>query len=344
MNITSAPLLGNEALRAELARMWAEDRLHTCLIFEGPAGVGKASTARWLALLLNCEADEPLRPCGACWSCRQIPRGQHPDIVEIGLDPERTAPVISVEQARGVLSQLAMHPYSARRRLVILDPADAMGQEAANALLKTLEEPPSATGFILITSAVSRLLPTVRSRSQRVRFAPVPVAQLVPWLEARGVSDAPALARLADGCPGRALSLLEGEVSAWREARDQLLGALASPLSEQLQYADALTKGERSEAMPRVDRTLDALARLVVDTLRLRSAGPGAPLANQDRLPVLEAWADALDERALARVSESMASMRRDLEGFVNARLLLEALLTSLVAELGRARAAGATP
>ncbi len=343
MNTDHAPLLGNESLRAELARMWAEDRLHTCLIFEGPSGVGKGSTARWLALLLNCEADGPLRPCGACWSCRQIAKGQHPDIIEIGLDPERTAPLISVEQARAVVGKLTMHPYSARRRLVILDPADAMGHEAANALLKTLEEPPSATGFILITSAISRLLPTVRSRSQRVRFSPVPVEVLTPWLEARGVAEAATLARLSDGCPGRALALADGEVSAWREARDQLLTALAGSLSELLGYADNLTKGERAEATPRVERALEALSLLAVDTLRLRSAGDEAPLANPDRRPVLNAWADALDERALARLSESIASVRRDLAGFVNARLLMEALLTGLVAELGRARTAGAS-
>lgn len=343
MSTAPAPLLGNESLRADLARMWAEDRLHTCLIFEGPTGVGKASTARWLALLMNCEADPPLRPCGACWSCRQIARGQHPDILEVGLDPERTAPLISVEQARKIVSQLTMHPYSARRRLVILDPADAMGHEAANALLKTFEEPPSATGFILVTSAISRLLPTVRSRAQRVRFGPVPVEALTPWLHERGVADAAALAQLSDGCPGRALELAEGEVTAWREARDELLNALAGSLSELLQYADTLTKGERAEATPRVERALEALSRLCVDTLRLRSAGEGAPLANADRGPVLSAWADALDERALARISESIAGVRRDLAGFVNARLLMEALLTSVNAELGRARTAGAS-
>ena len=342
-------LLGNESLRAELARMWAEDRLHTCLIFEGPVGVGKASTARWLALLMNCQADEPARPCGTCWSCRQIHKGQHPDIVEIGLDPERTAPVISVEQARNVLGQLSVHPYAARRRLVIFDPADAMGQEAANALLKTLEEPPSSTGFIMVTSAASRLLPTVRSRSQRVRFGPVSIDVLAAWLEARGVAEAPALARMSDGCPGRALALAEGEVAAWREARDQLLSALAAPLSDLLTYTDGLTRGERGEAMPRVERALDALTRLAVDALRVRGAPSSSPprpadLANGDRLPVVNAWAEALDERALARLSEGVASTRRDLEGFVNARLLMEALLTSLNAELGRARSAGASP
>lgn len=334
-------LIGNEELRLQLARMLVEDRLHTCLLFEGPPGVGKAATARWLALLANCEAEPGVRPCGACWSCRQIARGQHPDVLEIGLDPERAAPVISVEQARGVVSRMVMRPYSARRRFVIFDPADAMGPEAANALLKTLEEPPSATGFVLVTAAVSRLLPTIRSRAQRVRFAPVPLDALRPWLEARGVADAAALAALSDGCPGRALQLAEGEAQGWREARDALLAALGSGVAEQLAYADALTRGERAEATPRVERALDALSHLLVDVERVRAGA--APRANPDREGLVRAWATVLDEAALAGLGVAIERTRRDLEGYVNARLLIEALVATLSRELGPARREGAS-
>lgn len=333
-------LIGNQELHRQLARMLTEDRLHTCLIFEGPPGVGKATTARWVALAANCEREPEGRPCGSCWSCRQIARGQHPDVIEIGLDPERTAPVISVEQARDVVGRMAMRPYSARRRLVIFDPADAMGPEAANALLKTFEEPPESTGFILVTSAISRLLPTIRSRSQRIRFAPLADAELVPWLEARGFPDAPLLAALSDGCPGRALALAEGEVQEWRTSRDALLGALAAPVSDQLVYADNLTKGERAESGPRVERALDALSRVLVDVGRARLGVN--PRFNADRRELLSRWSATLDEGSLAGLGQSIERTRRDLEGYVNARLLMDALIASIARELGPARLAGA--
>lgn len=334
-------LIGNEELLRQLGEMAVEDRLHTCLIFEGPLGVGKAATARWLARLSNCEAAPEQRPCEQCWSCRQIARSQHPDVIEIGLDPERAAPVISVEQARGVVSRMAMRPYNARRRYVIFDPADAMGPEAANALLKTFEEPPTATGFVLVTAAVSRLLPTIRSRSQRVRFGPVAEDRLVSWLEARGVADATALALLAEGCPGRALTLAEGEVERWRRSRDELLQAVAGSMGQQFAYADALTRGERSESTPRVEASLDALSRLLVDVSRARAGG--SVRANADIGELVRRWAGALDESTLAVLGQSIERTRRDLEGYVNARLLVESLLASLGRELGAARG-GARP
>lgn len=334
-----APLLGNAELRSRLLDLANREHLHPCLIFEGPVGVGKASTARWLAATLNC-GSSGARPCGTCWSCRQILRGQHPDILEIGLDPERTAPIISVEQTRKLVGQLALHPFHARVRVVTLDPADALSPEAANALLKTLEEPPGSTVFVLVTAAVSRLLPTVRSRGQRVRFAPVPEAELTPWLEARGLTDAAWLARESGGCPGRALALAEGEAALAIEARDELLRALAGPVEGMFSYAEALVKGERSDWLPRVERTLDALARLVRDTLVIGSGRQ--PLYNPDRAELVGAWASALHLDGARRVSLAIDAARRDLDGYVNARLLIEALLTGVAAELGRARQQGA--
>lgn len=342
MSTPPVPLLGNAELRDRLLDLAKRDRLHPCLIFEGPAGVGKAATVRWLASALNCGSETAPRPCGACWSCRQIARGQHPDILEVGLDPERTAPIISVEQARKLVGQLALHPYQARVRIVTLDPADALSPEAANALLKTLEEPPGATVFVLVTAAVSRLLPTVRSRGQRVRFTPVPEAELVPWLAARGLPDAEWLARESGGCPGRALALAEGEATAALEARDALLHALAGPVDELFAYAESLVKGERGDWLPRVERALDALSRLVRDTMVVE--GGRRPLYNPDRLELVRTWAGGLGLDGARRVAVAVESARRDVEAYVNARLLVEALLTTVAAELGRARLEGAAP
>src|SRR4030095_10694201 len=106
----------------------------------------------------------------------------------VGIDPERRNPIISVDQARQVITELQVKPFHARRRVVILDPADAMNPQAANALLKTLEEPRPDTGFVLVTSAVSKIIPTILSRSQRVRFGPVALDELGPFLRTRGIA------------------------------------------------------------------------------------------------------------------------------------------------------------
>lgn len=329
------PLPGNQDVRAHLARVAGADRLHPCLLFEGPVGVGKRAAALWLARLVNCDAEDEPRPCGACWSCRQIPQGRHPDIIEVGLDPERTAPIISVKQARALTSSLVLRPFHARRRFVIIDPAEAMTVPAANALLKTFEEPPADTGFILVTSQPSRLLATVRSRSQRVRFGPTPPDVLIPWLEAQGLEDAVALARLSEGCPGAALALAGGGVEAEREARDAVVAALEGPLGARFTFVERLSKGDRSSSRARAERTLCALETLARDALLLSARGPDAPLMSLDRPDLVERWAASLGVVGAGRVGAAVGRARGDLARFINQRLVLDHLLAEVVRELG---------
>ena len=315
--------------------MAAADRLHPCLLFEGPVGVGKRAAAQWLARLVNCDAADGGEPCGACWSCRQIPLGRHPDIMEVGLDPERTAPIISVKQARTLTSSLVLRPFQAKRRFVIIDPAEAMTVPAANALLKTFEEPPVDTGFVLVTSQPSRLLATVRSRAQRVRFGPTPHDVLVPWLEARGLDDALSLARLSEGCPGAALALADGGVAAEREARDAVVAALEGPLAERFAFVERLGKGDRAATRQRADRLLAALETLARDALLLSAQGPSAPLMGLDRPDLVQRWAQALGVAGAGRVGEAVDGARADLDRFVNSRLVLDHLLALVARELG---------
>lgn len=326
-------LVGNVEVRRRLTRLADSDRLHPCLLFEGPPGVGKAATALWLARYVNCES--PLgRPCGQCWPCRNIGKGTHPDVLLVGLDPERTAPIISVRQARELTSSLTLRPYAARRRFVILDPADAMSPGAANALLKTFEEPPDATGFILVTSAASGLLPTVRSRSQRIRFGPLAPGELEDFLLARGVEQRELPLRLAAGCPGEALALAEGRGDAWRGAREALLAALVAPVEGRLAYTEALVKGDRASWQPRAELVLDVLGRLAVDAVA--SAAGRDPRYHADLPEVVADWGRRLGTAGAARVVAAVERAGRQLRAFVNARLVFDALLATVVAELGR--------
>ena len=321
-------LIGNQRVRERLRSLAEADRLHHCLLLEGPEGIGKAASALWLAQVVNCEAEQPARPCGSCWSCRQIPKGQHPDIITVGLDPKKATPIISVDQAREVLQQLTLRPFHARRRFVIIDPMDAMTPAAANAMLKTFEEPPEATGFVLVSSAGASLLPTVRSRAQRVRFAPVPQVELVSWLTERGVEDASDVARLAEGCPGRALGLSVSVAGAWRASRDQLIEALERPVEQRFKYGEKLARGDRSTWVGRVEETLTAVATLLRDALAIECGG--APIYNTDRPEIVEAWCTRLGPDGIARVAGAVGAARDNLDHNVNGRLLTDGFIAHL--------------
>lgn len=325
-------LIGNEAVRARLWRAAGEGRMHHCYLFEGPEGVGKAATALQLALSVNCDGLTP--PCGQCASCRQILAGTHPDFIRVSPDPDRATRIITAEQARSVISALQLQRHSARRRFVIVDPADAMGEEAANALLKTLEEPPAGTQFVLITARVGSLLQTVRSRSQRVRFGPVPQARLEAWLAARGHD--PSLAALSQGSPGYALRLAEGEAAERREVAASIVGAVGQPLAQLFAFTEAT--GKRSEgAGERSALAVDAVEELLRDAVIIASGRPEAAL-HQAHLARLRIWAAALYPGGVARMERAVASARDRLRLNVNGRVVLEALLSALNLELSQVR------
>ncbi len=322
--------MGNSTVRARLAELGREGRLHGCLLFEGPKGVGKALTARWLAQGWNCEV-EGLEPCGACWSCRQIAKGSHPDVLHVGIDPERRNPIISVEQARKVIVELQVKPFHARRRVVILDPADAMNPQAANALLKTFEESRPDTGFVLVTSAVSKLIPTILSRCQRVRFGPIAPEELVPFLRERGIAEPERLAVLAEGCPGKALALAEGGTDAWIETREALLDALDRGQGARFELV-ARFKARDDRAGQ--DRLLDVLSTLVRDAIAVQGGGARA-LFHADRRDVVESWAVRLGYAGAARIAVAIDRTREDIEINVSPQMALDGLIATVHAELG---------
>ncbi|MES2640097.1 MAG: DNA polymerase III subunit delta' [Myxococcota bacterium] len=325
-------LLGNEGVRARLWRAADEGRMHHCYLFEGPEGVGKAMTAMRLALTVNCLGDSP--PCGTCSSCRQILAGTHPDVVVVVPDPDRATRVITADQARGVIASLQLQRHSARRRVVIIDPADALTEEAANAMLKTFEEPPAGTQFILVTARAASLLPTVRSRSQRVRFGPVPRVQLEEWLHGRGLD--PALAVLSAGSPGYAIRLGAGEAQERREVVAQLLATVGQPLHQLFSFTEAA--GKKSDgSVERTTLVVDALEELLRDAVFVASGREDAVL-HPDHVGALSVWATALHPGGIARMEKAIAAARDRLRLNVNGRVVLEALLTGLNLELSQAR------
>lgn len=328
MNLAE-PILGNETTRTRLWKAAADGRLHHCYLFEGPEGVGKATTALRFTLMLNCLHDDGgSRPCGSCTQCRLGLAGSHPDLVMVGPDPTKATRVITAEQARGIIQSLALQRHSARRRVVIIDPADALTEEAANALLKTLEEPPVGTQFILVTARAASLLQTVRSRSQRVRFGPVPVAELRAWLGSRGLDAG--VADEAMGSPGLALRLVEGEAAERHALAMSLLGVIGKPLHQTFAFTESAgKKGDDGEVgAARVVDAVETLLRDVACTAAGRRERVHLPH------PALDSWTRALWPGGVARMSDAVAQARDRLRLNVNGRTVLDALLSTLTLEL----------
>ena len=315
-------IAGHRRLLDLTARAAARGSLPPSLIFDGPDGVGKHLAAVALAQLFNCAspgtATDELAPdaCGNCSACRRIARGVHADVLSI--EPGDTG-VIKVDQARGAIERAAYRPFEGRRRVVIVDDAEAMEAPAQNALLKTLEEPPSASTFVLVTSRPDALLPTVRSRCQRVRFAPLApgdVARVLMRDHGFGEPEAHAAAALAEGSIGRAI---EGDTEAYVGARDAAAAMLstvakASGPGQRLAAARALggDKMDREE----LGRRLRLVSSMLRDLGVLLTRADERSLANADMKPGLERLLPAFDSdravRAFSAVDRALNALDRN--------------------------------
>lgn len=266
-----------------LKRAAAQSRVAHAYLFSGPEGVGKRTTALAFAQALNCLEPKAGDACGTCAACRKIAARSHPDVM--WLEPEGQA--FKIEQVREVLQRnLRWKPLEGRTRVFALDQADALTAEAANSLLKVLEEPPEAVVIVLITSQPFALLPTIRSRCQEIRFRPLDAEVLAQWLVAEhGLpqANAAALARLSDGRPAEALRLSEPEVQEVRNRVLDLAAALPGPEAwPELAAAMEEWQGEAVEP-------LVFLLTWFRDRLVLAQGGPQRLAVNQDRLALLAA-------------------------------------------------------
>jgi len=323
--------------RAALERLVADrSRLPHALLLHGPAGIGKAEFARALAASVLCESPKKGLACGECPSCHWFSQGNHPDYREIvpeaaqedepaeGDAAEASKPekaksvVIKVDQVRAVADFVSLTTHRAGFRVLVIHPAEAMLPAAANALLKTLEEPPPATLIVLVSDRPARLLPTIRSRCRIFALPLPPRDAALAWLREQGVGAAEAALAAAGGAPLAALEQSQPESA---ELQRRLLAELAKPSG-----ADALTFAATVDRES-VEPFIHWMQTWVHDLARVRLAGE--PRHHAHLAQPLRARARAADLEALFALDRELAEARALASHPLNARLLAEHLLMS---------------
>ena len=331
---------GHRALIRLMARAVARGSLPPSLILAGPDGVGKRLVAAALAQALNCEepvrgdapegAPEdaagslPIDACGRCRACERIAREAHPDVLVLGAENDVA---ITVDEVRSAVGETRYRPFEGRRRVLVINDADRLVPQAQNALLKTLEEPPAAAQFLLVTARSDRLLATVRSRCQRIGFGYLGTPELADLLMRRHGCDeatARAAAAAAGGSAGRALQLASGELTAARDAALALLDAVAGSraANARLNSARGLLDGKSGGAAggkarrAELAHRLRALASLLRDVTLLASGADRAALANPDLhdrfAPLARPAAAKWGVTAFAAVDEALEATERN--------------------------------
>ncbi len=296
-------------------------RLPHALLLNGPAGLGKGLFARALANLLVCE--NPARqgvPCGDCPSCRQVAAGSHPDIKYI--EPDEPGKQLKVEQIRGLCGQSVLTAQGEGSRVFVIEPADAMNVAAANALLKTLEEPVPSTVLILVSSQPQRLPATIVSRCQKVAFQPPPADEGIDWLAMQGVDAAVAgrLLGLAAQAPLAALAAAEEGLLERHDPLQRDFLALAEGRGDPLALAQAW-KGQPPEVL------LGWLVLWLTDLTQLAASTQPPRLFSTADPGRLQSLAKRLDSKRLYAFLDRIQETRRQLARNLNPELLLEGLL-----------------
>lgn len=374
-------IIGHAEAVEALNRSIAEDRLAHAYLFCGPSGIGKGALALEVAKAVSCRSANP--PCNDCSICRRIDRGMHPDIEVVapgGICDESehdhsadTGRDIRICQVRHVERVLGLTPFEGQRRVIVVDPADVMNAQAADAFLKTLEEPPDRAVILLVTANEEGLSETVRSRCRRVALRSLRPSETERALVERfgaPSEQAARLSRIFGGRVGRAVEALrDSDFETRRLAAIDLASRIVESgieprFAEAQRLADAFARRERTQGDASGESTgglppKDGKARtradvfIVLDTwvewwrdLLLVAGDAGAAIVNADRAADLHRQASRLGAESAAEGIRALRLARRDLEQNVNPRLALDALMLHLplaIAPQGGIRSGGRT-
>ncbi len=301
-------IIGHTRQIDEFKKTLSEGKLPHAWLFCGMRGIGKRLVAETFARAILCESDNA--PCGTCTNCKKSAAHMHPDLFIVEPPPEKTS--VLIDQIRDLTRRVQLHPLEARAKVAIIDDADTMTEAAENSILKVLEEPPSATYFILVSAAAHRMLPTIRSRCRRVVFSPLDDAAIAAHLErVQGwdACDAARAAQIAQGSLGRAREL-SPEFITEVVGRFELLCADARAV-------DVIAASEAWSAdQEHIPLVFDTLASVLRARLRNEVTGTRDPFATR---------------RLLDKIAH-IAAARDAAETTANKQLLFEQLLFSVTA------------
>jgi len=320
---------GNDRVKKILKLALGRGRVPNSLLFVGPDGVGKHRTALELAKALNCltRTDDA---CGECVSCRAIRDGTLPDVLEIS--PEKSE--ITIKQIKSLKDIAYLRPMTGRSRVFIVDPADKMNDEAGNAFLKVLEEPPAFSQLFLITSKPDLLLPTIRSRCQTLSFLPVSDEDVVSTLRSSGIEDDKAriLALLVRGNLERALTMSWDAVQEKRRAAWELFRALVTRTGSVafLRLFAFPRRNDRSETKDELAETLELFSSFARDGLLLLEGAAAGSLFNPDYEPEIRACLPFLEPERAVRMIGAIETAEDGLSRSFNLSLLATSLYSQM--------------
>jgi DNA polymerase-3 subunit delta' len=285
-----------EKQKRRLLELQQQDRFPHALLLCGPEGIGLDQFAQTFAMQMLClSEDKSDSACGACQSCQLVIAGSHPDLSII--EPEEEGKQIKIAQVRELIEYVTLKSFSGKLKIVIIEPADAMNRATANALLKTLEEPPSQSMLFLLSHRPAILPITIRSRCQRIDFEPAYDQTAVSWLDKQSIDSdlsAESLLRLSGGGPLQALSLVENDQLQHRQTLLKDLKSLSSNNSDPVQMASSW------QALG-VENIFIGLMRIIQDLIRLKLRQEQAVLVNLDLKEDLQDLVNSLELVELVR-------------------------------------------
>ncbi|MCX5850166.1 MAG: DNA polymerase III subunit delta' [Deltaproteobacteria bacterium] len=319
-------IYGHEKKIEIIKKTLAQKRVGHAYLFSGIQAIGKKILAREFVKALNCEKGDMLHDsCGECSSCRKIQKGGHPDVFSVEADGQ----FIRIDAIREIQEQMKCKPLEARRRAFIIDDADKMNDQAANALLKVLEEPSSANILILVTARPYSMPSTIISRCQHMRFNPLRFDTVAKFLVDREDMDSQSallLAGLSGGSIGRAVELNKDDIVAYRAALLQLFSTTRSnDLFSLINFASFLGQGKKE-----VKQGLNILNAFFRDVLVFKETQKEEMLINQDNSSFISNHAARLSGEQILQNIALVEKAEKIMEQNVNKSLTLETMAFKL--------------